>query len=154
MSHKVDLPVHHFSKAKNCFSEVKFLSCDTSMNGKIITQLSEVCKSIEELHLIVKAKNNYDKIVKLIEGQKKLTKIHLLQLGISCCEIIENSIIKHANTIQHFMTNRKPMTKILSTFINLRVLELDDDIYVSSWDDIDNITLPFLQVLKLIVFQD
>jgi hypothetical protein len=58
--------IHFINGDERCFSEIKFLSCSTDINDNILTKLTEACKSIKELHLIVRRENN---IIKLIEAQ-------------------------------------------------------------------------------------
>lgn len=81
------------------------------------------------MELIIETTYNNYGIVNLIESQKKLTKLRLLDNckghDKSFHEVIENSLIKHASTIQHLRITRQPVTKILSSSFNLRVLELN-----------------------------
>ncbi|UZO06748.1 uncharacterized protein OCT59_027057 [Rhizophagus irregularis] len=79
-------------------------------------------KSIRELELfIVSSKNNYE-IIKLIKAQKKLVNVYFRRYTYwepqdepPFCEILENSLIKHSNTIQYF-TGFKPFTTEFSHF--------------------------------------
>ncbi|CAB5305575.1 unnamed protein product [Rhizophagus irregularis] len=61
--------------------------------------------------------------------------------------LLENSLIRHANTIQYFKATKQPATQILSSFVNLRILELDC-ISIDTWNCLENLSLPFLQILK------
>src|SRR5204862_327623 len=65
-------------------------------------------------------------------------------------KILENSLIKHANSIQHFKIDYQPTTKIISSFVNLNRLELDDFGHsgMKTWNCLENLPLPFLQNLK------
>jgi hypothetical protein len=150
-SHVHQLHLKH--GAERCFSEVEFLSCSTVMNNNILTKLTESCKSIKELTIFIKkTKYNYG-IVKLIEAQKKLFNINLTRHTYnndSFCEILENSLIKHANTVQYCKITRRPSTNLLSSFKNLKELELGctNSQFVNSWNRLRNLSLPFLQILK------
>ncbi|GBC30857.2 hypothetical protein GLOIN_2v1777651 [Rhizophagus irregularis DAOM 181602=DAOM 197198] len=138
---------------KCCFSEIEFLSCNTSVNDNILVELTEICKSIKELELIIEVQNNNYQIIKLIKTQKKLFSVSFLidYLYNNTDEtfriLLENSLIRHANTIQYFKATRQPATQILSSFVNLRILELDC-ISIDTWNCLENLSLPFLQILK------
>ncbi|RIA81213.1 hypothetical protein C1645_881731 [Glomus cerebriforme] len=147
-----DYQIHLIPGAKRCFSELQFLSCNTSINDTVLTGLMEICKSIKELDLSIEKDSNNYKIVELIESQKKLLNIHVLvnrqKSNEPFCEALENSLIKHANSIQYFKTNKQPITKILLSFVNLKRLELDDNFNYMTWNYLENLSLPFLQNLK------
>src|SRR6266542_6316002 len=49
--------IHLIPEAKYCFSEIEFLFCNTDLNGNILNGLTEICKSIKELELVI---NNYE----------------------------------------------------------------------------------------------
>src|SRR2546430_17147998 len=74
--HQFDYQMHLIPGVKHCFSELEFLSCSTSINDNTLIRLTEICKSIKELELIVY--NNNCGIVKLIETPKKLVNIRFL----------------------------------------------------------------------------
>ncbi|RIA88657.1 hypothetical protein C1645_877231 [Glomus cerebriforme] len=144
--------IHLIPGAKWCFSELQFLNCNTSINDTVLTGLMEICKSIKELSLSIEKDSNNYKIFKLIETQKKLLNVHVLanhqRFDEPFCKALENSLIKHANFIQYFKTNKQPITKFLSSFVNLKRLELDDNFHYMIWNYLENLSLPFLQILK------
>jgi len=74
-----------------------------------------------------------------------------MENGESFRKILENSLIKHANSIRHFKINVQPTTKIISSFVNLNRLELDIDLFADmmTWNYLENLSLPFLQILKV-----
>ncbi|RGB38674.1 hypothetical protein C1646_755370 [Rhizophagus diaphanus] len=114
--------------AESCFSRIDFLSFNSDINDIILSKLIETCKSIKKLELIIRANNNNYRVVKLIEAQKKLFNVCLVPLRNNdplFCDILENSLVKHANTIQYFKITERPTTHILSSFINLKGLEID-----------------------------
>ncbi|CAG8645189.1 16933_t:CDS:2 [Rhizophagus irregularis] len=134
-----DYQIHLIPGAKHCFSEIMFLSCNTRVNDSVLMGLAGICQSIKELELFVdlrnSSKNSYG-IIKLIDASKKLIDVRLLTINaiFSLCTypilnnlyyieesfhiILENSLMKHAHTIQYFKINTPPATKILSTLIN------------------------------------
>uniref|UniRef100_U9UQZ8 Uncharacterized protein n=1 Tax=Rhizophagus irregularis (strain DAOM 181602 / DAOM 197198 / MUCL 43194) TaxID=747089 RepID=U9UQZ8_RHIID len=63
-------------------------------------------------------------------------------------EALENSLIKHADTIQYFKITKQPTTKILSSFINLRILELYNNNH-GACNCLEDISLPSLQILRV-----
>ncbi|CAB5201801.1 unnamed protein product [Rhizophagus irregularis] len=141
--------------AKQCFSDIIFLSCNVDMNDNVLTGLTEICESIKELELYIKEKNNNFGVIKLIDIPKKLINVHIHNSysnnpninNNSFNKILENSLMKHAQIIQHFKINTPPITKILTTFVNLKELELDGS-YHYPWNCLENLSLPLLQTLK------
>ncbi|RIA84980.1 hypothetical protein C1645_879608 [Glomus cerebriforme] len=149
--YKFDYQLNLIPGAKCCFSDLEFLSCNTNINDNVLVGLIELCKSIKKLEFFIEKDNNYG-TVKLIETPNKLVDIRFsskyLYADESFCKIIENSLIKHANNIQYFTIVKQPITKILSSFINLKSLELDDNFHHMTLNCLDNLTLPSLQILK------
>jgi hypothetical protein len=137
---------------ESCFSGIEFLSCSTDMDDTILSKLIETCKSIKKLELIIGRENNNYEIIKLIEAQKKLFNISFTPIysNNSFCKIFENSLInKHVNTIQYYKITERPITKILSSFVNLKGLEISSSDYLNlEWNCLKNLSLPFLQTLK------
>ena len=84
-----------------------------------------MCKSIKGLEIFIDYHRNHE-IVRLIENSKELrnVQIHFRSGDNSFCRILENSLIKHANTIQYFKITKQPVTKILLSFVNLKILEI------------------------------
>jgi len=161
--YQFDYQIHLIPGAKHCFSELKFLSCNASINDDVLAGLIEICQSIKELDLFINEDNNNYEIVKLIEATKKLFNVRFLTKGNSkndsFCKILESSLIKHANTIQYFKITKQPITKILSFFVNLKRLELVGHCFRTwnffntwncndTWNCLKNLSLPFLQILK------
>ena len=56
-------------------------------------------------------------------------------------------MIKHANTIQYVKINQQPVTKVFSSFVNIRGLELESSIG-NAWVCLKDLSLPFLQILR------
>jgi hypothetical protein len=146
--------------SKQCFSKIIFLSCNANMNNNVLTGLTEICESVKELEIYTKDKYNNYEVTRLIDIPKKLTNIHILTnyshgsyssnnsyIKYPFIKILENSLMKHAQAIQHFKINIPPATNILTSFVNLKVLELDGNHYYL-WNCLENLSLPFLQILK------
>ncbi|GBC04989.1 hypothetical protein RclHR1_00060002 [Rhizophagus clarus] len=153
ISQQFDYQIQNIPGSKRCISEIKFLSCNTSIKDHVLDGLTRMCKSIKELELFIDLENNNYGIVKLIESQKKLLNIHFLtnysKSDETFCKILENSLIKHSNTLQYFKIAKQPTTNILSFFMNLKILELDDDcgnFKNTLW--LENLSLPYLQILR------
>jgi hypothetical protein len=110
------------------------------------------------LELFIGSSNNNYEIIKLIKAQKKLVNVYFRRYTYwepqdepPFYEILENSLIKHSNTIQYF-TGFKPFTtEILSSLANLKSLELHGDYLFeeSKWKCLENLSLPSLQFLIL-----
>uniref|UniRef100_U9UX84 F-box domain-containing protein n=1 Tax=Rhizophagus irregularis (strain DAOM 181602 / DAOM 197198 / MUCL 43194) TaxID=747089 RepID=U9UX84_RHIID len=157
-----DYQIYLIPGAKRCFSEIVFLSCNTNrVNGNVLIGLAEICQSIKELELTIEPSNNSYEIIKLIDASKKLINVRLKIIDtvvILCTSIyypilnnlydieesfhiiLENSLMRHAHTIQYFKIEAPPATKILSTLLKFNGLE-------------NNISLPSLQILKTDIFQ-
>jgi hypothetical protein len=149
---QLDCQIRLTPGTKSCFSEIKFLTCHTNINNDILFGLIETCKSIKELELIIEGNNNNYEIVKLIESAEKLSKISFinkcLYVNESFCKTLENSLTRHSNTIEIFKISTKPLvTKILSSFSNLKRLELDNSYESLPWNCLKNSSLPYLQFL-------
>jgi hypothetical protein len=149
---QLDFQLHLIPGAESCISDIEFLSCNASINDNILVGLTEMCKSIKELELFIEARNNNYGIIRLIETQKKLSNIYFLTSRTRpdepFCKSLENSLIKHANTIHYFIINKQPTTRILSFLVNLKTLELNCNSLDITWNCLENLSLPFLQNLK------
>ncbi|PKC60413.1 hypothetical protein RhiirA1_468053 [Rhizophagus irregularis] len=154
---KFNCQLHLIPEAKICFSKIKFLKCYTNIGNNILTGLSE-CKSIENLALFIESSNNNYEIIKLIKAQKKLVNVYFGShddyhepQDEPFCKILENSLIKHSDTIQYFARFKPFTTGILSSLTNLKSLELHADqlFEESKWKCLENLSLPSLQFLIL-----
>ncbi|RGB31835.1 hypothetical protein C1646_763607 [Rhizophagus diaphanus] len=152
--------IHLIPKSENCFSDIEFFCCSASINDNVIIGLKDICKLIKELKLFIEVHNNNYGIIELINNQKNLLSISFLinyteysrtygytRAHESFCKNLENSLINHANTIQYFKTTKEPITNIISYFVNLKELELDCSYYYE-WNCLENLSLPFLRILK------
>jgi hypothetical protein len=151
LNHTIDL--FSFNGIENCFSKLEFLSCNTNIKDDILIGLVDVCKPIKELELFVEPNNNNFEIIKLIDSPKKLINIRFLTRPYSLndesfCGILENSLIKHSNNVKYLKITKQPSTKMLSSFINLKILELNDNSRPMSWDCLENLSLPYLEILR------
>ncbi|CAB5366346.1 unnamed protein product [Rhizophagus irregularis] len=148
--------LHLIPGVENCLLGLEYLRCSTLTKDDVLDGLAEICKSIKELNFNIyniynqegREDYNYDNvtengIVKLIQRQKKLNKVHFYYgesmymrttNSNSLYKSIENSLIGHAKNIQYFSANKKPFTNILSSFKNLKSLEICDDYYSSIHD--------------------
>ncbi|PKY42644.1 hypothetical protein RhiirA4_456477 [Rhizophagus irregularis] len=149
---QLDCQIRLIPGTESCFSEIEFLSCHTNINNNILFGLIETCKSIKQLELIIEGNDNNYEIVKLIESAGNLFKISFinkcLYVNESFCKILENSLIRHANTIENFKISTKPLvTKVLSSFANLKRLELDNSYENLPWNCLNYSSLPCLQFL-------
>jgi hypothetical protein len=151
--HNFKIELHLISGAERCFSELRSLRCNTGVSDKILTGLTGMCKSINELQLSIGEDKNSYEIIKLIENSEKLSNINLTnshsKIDKPFCKVLENSLIKHVNSIQYFTISKLPVTNILlSPFVNLKCLELNDSNHNMSWNSLENLSLPLLQILK------
>ncbi|GBB98585.1 hypothetical protein RclHR1_03270008 [Rhizophagus clarus] len=149
---QLDCQIRFIPGTISCFSEIEFLSCHTDINDNILFGLLETCNSLKELELIIEGSNNNYEIVRLIESAKNLFKVNFinkcLHVNELFCKNLENSLLKHANIIENFKISTKPLvTKILSSFSNLKRLELDNLYENLPWNCLRHSSLPCLQYL-------
>jgi hypothetical protein len=135
-----------------CFSGLEFLRCDLdNIDNQILEGLTRISKTIKNLEF-GSSNNNTEMsgIIKLIEVQKKLNNVYYLtyQRNETLCKSLEESLIKHVDTIKYLKINGEPITKILLYFNNLISLEMDDSICNTSWKHLENVILPNLKFLK------
>ncbi|CAB5347464.1 unnamed protein product [Rhizophagus irregularis] len=141
--HKFNHELNLLPGVERCFSELKSLSCNTTVKDEVLNGLTKICKSINELDLFIEVHSNNYEIVKLIETPKKLLKIRLMsdyysEIDESFYKVLENSLILHSNNVQHFKITKQPITNILSSLINLKRLELDDNFRYGLYIIVDN----------------
>ncbi|PKY49193.1 hypothetical protein RhiirA4_465061 [Rhizophagus irregularis] len=149
--------LHNISWAEQCFSSLKFLRCD-SRDKNIMEGLVIIAKSINKIGYYISDFDNDDIFgsLKLIENQNNLNEIK-----IECrtsfeqskiIKIIEKSLIKKANTLQHLQINWDPDDEFLSYFVNLIGLKIGDSWYEyhynrTNWYHLEKVFLPGLKVL-------
>ncbi|PKK64012.1 hypothetical protein RhiirC2_811789 [Rhizophagus irregularis] len=152
-----DYQLHLIPEAKCCFSELGFFHCDVKIDQNILEGLAKICKSIKKITLYITAYDNTDNygIFKLIEVQKSLNEFCLFDISSSKHESfyksLEESLIKHADTVQYLRISWNPTTRFLSYFVNLLYLEIHKP-YFRNWNDpnnLKNLSLPILKILKV-----
>jgi len=153
ISKQLDYVLNHISWAENCFSELECFQCDSEhVDPNIFEELSRVSKSIKKLELNNLHINNG--IIKLIEAQKNLKDVGFVTSARekSACKALEESLMKNADTIQCLKMDWIPMMKTLSHLVNLINLDMSWDLKDCSnendWDLLENVSLPFIKVLK------
>ncbi|PKY27568.1 hypothetical protein RhiirB3_443340 [Rhizophagus irregularis] len=161
-----DFQLHHIPGAERCFSELESLSfcCDFGNCQNILNGLARICKSIRKFRVDnVHFCTNNSGINKLIEVQKKLNNVSFIGpykgsraiINIiedeSIYKSLEESLIKHVDTIQYLRMDWKPITKILSYLVNLFRLEISTCLpYPTNWNELDylkDLSLPNLKIL-------
>ncbi|GBB83142.1 hypothetical protein RclHR1_00010024 [Rhizophagus clarus] len=142
-----DYKIHLIPGAKDCFAELQSLCCHTFINDYIFIGLAEIFKSIKELSLFIGFLDYNYGIIKLIENQKNLIDIRLIYYYLRVDEIFFK-IIDSNNLQKVFKLNKRLITGVVSFFVNLKCLELNDTLRYMPWDGLENSSLPFLQVLR------
>ncbi|GBB98116.1 hypothetical protein RclHR1_03140015 [Rhizophagus clarus] len=149
-----DCQLQRIPEAESCFSGLESFQCCASTDQNNLDELTRMCKSIKKLKFTVNAdsEDNYA-IIKLIKAQKNLTEVQLLNYKRCSNEIyekyLEESFIKHANTIKHLKILKLPITRYISHLVNLLTLEINTIEYMSFDDSyLDNVSLPVLRILK------
>jgi hypothetical protein len=155
ISYQFDYPLHLIPGASRCFSGIHYLNCSTSIKDSLSAGLTEICKSIKVLDIFIEARDNNIGIVELIKVQKNLSKISLTTHSYNeefFCEYLENSLIEHVNTVRYFKLTKRSSTKIISSFVHLRELEVNgcvNDIMEMDWNYLENVSLPSLEILRV-----
>ena len=149
--------IHHIPGAEHCFSELKFLQCDIGDESKNdLERLVKISKSVKTLELIkitsMTPDGQYNSgIIKLIEAQKNLNDVKFdQQIDEAFHKALEESLIKHADTVKYLQISLRPITRVLSCLVNLISLNLCL-IYTNrdlNWSHLENAHLHVLKILK------
>ena len=145
----------NFSGAENCFSELKSLWFAGADQNNSLTKLARISKSVKTLEFFVMI-YEFSRIIEFIEAQNNLkcVKCHNSLLSRKL-KAFEESLIKHADTIQYLQIRCAPITKFLSNFVNLICLEICvfwlelEDLTNLNWSYLENTFLPVLKILKV-----
>ncbi|CAB5357447.1 hypothetical protein RhiirA1_468369 [Rhizophagus irregularis] len=147
--------LHNILWAEKCFSSLKFLHCD-NRDKNIVEGLAIIAKSINKLIYHITYLYDISGSLILIENQNNLNEIKIecrASVQFEIIEIIEKSLIKKANTIQHLQTNWDTEDKFLSYFVNLSSLEIGEYFWYkysrnkTNWCHLEKVSLPGLKVL-------
>jgi hypothetical protein len=143
----------YISGTEQCFSELETFQCNDFVNCNVLKKLAIKNTSIKELKFEIDNNINKPGIVRLIEVQKNLKKVYLICNYVtninneSYHKILEESLIKCANTIQYLRIDWNPFTRFLSYLVNLVSLEIKAS-YDSNWSNLEEVSLPLLKFLK------
>ncbi|GBB93433.1 hypothetical protein RclHR1_02170014 [Rhizophagus clarus] len=146
--------IHFTPEFKNCFSELEFLQCDLdTSNQNILEGLANICKSIKNLKFkSFDSDVEIDRMVKLVESQKELNNIcysiHRSH-NESFYKPLEESLIKHMNTIQYLKIDKESSAKLLLHFVNLISLEILASSDAAYWKQLEDVYLPHLKFLRV-----
>ncbi|PKC56220.1 hypothetical protein RhiirA1_474315 [Rhizophagus irregularis] len=146
--------LHSISWAEQCFSSLKSLHCD-NRDKNIVEGLAIIAKSINKLiyHITDFDNDDISGSLTLIENQNNLNEIQIDCCAFAQSNIIEKSLIKKADTIQHLQTNCDPEDEFLSYFVNLSSLKIGDPYWYgypnnkTNWCHLEKVSLPGLKVL-------
>ncbi|CAG8705440.1 uncharacterized protein OCT59_016097 [Rhizophagus irregularis] len=145
--------IQYLSGFEHCFSELESLRCDVKTNQGFLNGLAQVCKSIKKLVVNVRVINKPG-IIDLIEAQTKLEDVRFVfDLmtrridDILFYRICGKSLVKRANTIRHLQVNNELIPN-LSSYVNLISLEIGTHEHNASWNNLENVSLPSLRILK------
>src|SRR6266542_57890 len=132
---------YHITGTECCFTELESFYCRADINQNILEGLAKTCKSIKELRFRTNIYTANFGIIKLIEVQKNLN-------DISFCynsgnkpfnKSLEESLIKHANTIQYLRVAWEPITNIFSYLVNLLSLEINLNAHPKEFNNLENL---------------
>ncbi|PKY45545.1 hypothetical protein RhiirA4_460163 [Rhizophagus irregularis] len=157
-----DYQLHLIPGAESCLSELESFQCDVNITQNILEGLAKICKSIKKLRfdsIHYYYTDNFG-IIKLVEVQKNLNYFCLLSISSfrneSFYKSIEESLIKHADTIRYLIIGWSPTTRFLSHFVNLLSLEIEMPDLIKGnpyWNDekyLKNLSLPStLKILEV-----
>ncbi|GBC10557.1 hypothetical protein RclHR1_09710008 [Rhizophagus clarus] len=148
-----DYQLHRIPGAEHCFSKLESFRCYANTNKYILEGLAGISKSIRKLMFDIMYSINSG-IIKLIEAQNNLKEVHFIDHTItlrneSFSGPLEESLIKHANTIQCLRIDWKPNTKVLSYLVNLISLDINSNLVRDiNWNHLEKLSLPLLKYLK------
>ncbi|GES93940.1 hypothetical protein GLOIN_2v1878750 [Rhizophagus clarus] len=152
LPNQFDYKIHLISGFKYCFLELEFLQYDLYHNNQdVLEELAKLSKSIKNLE--IRSHHNNDDtrmsgIIKLIEAQKELRYLSYKNCDKLLRKSIEESLIKHADTLHYLKIDNEPITKFLSYLVNLVSLELDGPGFSIHWKLLEDVSLPHLKLLK------
>ncbi|GES99181.1 hypothetical protein GLOIN_2v1787971 [Rhizophagus clarus] len=144
-------PQHVFGD-ELCFAELESFQCDSNTNQDILKGLARICKSIKKLRFNFDCEStDISGFIELIDAQKNLNDVNFintLKLNKSFCKLLEELVIKHADTVQYLRISWEPITKFLSYFVNLLCLEVEVPYHIYwNWNN-ESLSLPNLKILK------
>ncbi|PKC09466.1 hypothetical protein RhiirA5_415613 [Rhizophagus irregularis] len=152
-------PLSLISGFEDCFSKLEYFYCNNKTSSKILEGLAQTNKQIRKFEIIIMCddrenSDNSTEVVKLIEAQGNLKEINFIRKNFymnakSYCKNLEESLIKHADTVQYLRIDWEPITKFLSYLVNLVSLDLTYICYERDhYDNLKTISLPLLKFLK------
>ncbi|CAG8722125.1 10640_t:CDS:2, partial [Rhizophagus irregularis] len=152
-------PLSLISGSEDCFSKLEYFYCNNKTSSKILEGLAQTNKQIRKFEIIIMCddrenSDNSTEVVKLIEAQGNLKEINFIRKNFymnakSYCKNLEESLIKHADTVQYLRIDWEPITKFLSYLVNLVSLDLTYICYERDhYDNLKTISLPLLKFLK------
>jgi hypothetical protein len=147
-----DYQLLHNPGVECCFSELESFHCYTKVDQNILEGLAKICKTIKKLRVRVCTDESVG-VIKLIEAQINLNHVSFSgMLNESFHKSLEESLIKHADTIQYLKIGWAPITKFLSYLTNLLRFEIYyiDFIKWNNLNYFENFSLPVLKTLKLV----
>ncbi|RGB43444.1 hypothetical protein C1646_749840 [Rhizophagus diaphanus] len=160
--HYFDSQLHLIPEAECCLSKLEIFNCNVNIDQNILKGLAKICKSIKKITLYVTSYDSTDNygIFKLIEVQKNLNEFYLFDNLFTKNEpfykFLEESLIKHADTVQHLRIGWDPTTRFLSCFVNLVYLEIQKSYFANLYypiannlNNLKNLLLPNLKILKV-----
>ncbi|CAB5375816.1 unnamed protein product [Rhizophagus irregularis] len=112
--------IHLIPESKQCFSDIKFLSCNASIDDYVLIGLIEMCESIKELEIFIEKGNKNYGIINLIKSSKKLFNISLIRTEFSFSKYSRND-----ESMESFFEYKHPMLlkffrmKIVSEYVDL-----------------------------------
>jgi hypothetical protein len=161
--HNFNYQLHIIPGAEYCLSELESFQCDVDIAQNILKGLARICKSIKNITIYVGSNiciyENYE-LIKFIEMQKNLNDFRLFNISYSSNECfyktVEESLIKHADTVQYLRIGWSPITRFLSYFLNLLSLEIDmmpiftksENPNLNNPNYLKNLSLPILKILN------
>uniref|UniRef100_U9V167 Uncharacterized protein n=1 Tax=Rhizophagus irregularis (strain DAOM 181602 / DAOM 197198 / MUCL 43194) TaxID=747089 RepID=U9V167_RHIID len=124
-----DYQLHRISGAEHCFSKLESFRCYANTNKYILEGLAGITQNnLKEVHFIDHTINLRDE---------------------SFSRPLEESLIKHANTIQYLRIDWKPNTEILSYLVNLISLDINLSLVRDiNWNHLEKLSLPLLKFLR------
>ncbi|RGB43409.1 hypothetical protein C1646_809304 [Rhizophagus diaphanus] len=151
-----DYQLHYISGAEHCFSKLESLYFQGDVDQNIMKGLARICKLIKKFRFEdVSYCADHSGIIKLIEVQKNLNDVvftddYYSNTNKSFYKSLEESLIKHADSVHYLRIDWKPITSLLSCLPNLLSLEFNIT-YSEYWNELDylkGLSLPNLKILK------
>ncbi|RIA98292.1 hypothetical protein C1645_750486, partial [Glomus cerebriforme] len=149
------IPLYYFPGANHCLEYLRDLKCYTERSPELFYGLAHISRNLHRLTIYPCDQDNIG-LVTLIKLQKGLKSLVLVSTEdyVSICPEISQALATQTHSLS-FLKIRQSLCispNTISSFINLRILQLDITTEVPNMELLSYVTLPKLEILD--IFRD